>query len=127
MNLCFGKIIEVETAIKSDGNKFVKELPSQCLESLIFNSCELCTMMSSRPTHPFSNIPIFQNSKLLESLVLLVTTYPIPNVMTGAIGIPPQTKIIKYLNEFATKLNDLSSKVENLYVGLKKAVSDAIE
>ena len=45
-----------------------------------------------------------------------------PNVMTFATGIPSHTKIIKDLNEFATKLHDMSSKVYNLYVGLYKAV-----
>ena len=36
-------------------------------------------------------------------------------------------KIIKYLNEFATKLHDMSSKVYNFYVCLNKVVSDTIE
>ena len=49
------------------------------------------------------------------------------NVMTVATGILSHTKIIKYLNEFATKLNHISSKVDNLYVCLKKVVSYAIE
>ena len=59
-NFCLGKMVEVETARKSDGNTFVKALLSQCLESLIFHSYELHTIMSSRPYHPFSNIPIFK-------------------------------------------------------------------
>ena len=36
-------------------------------------------------------------------------------------------KIIKGLNEFATKLHDMSSKVKNIYVCLNKVVLDAIE
>ena len=35
-------------------------------------------------------------------------------------------KIIKKINEFAKKLHDISSKVENIYVGLKNFVSDEI-
>ena len=42
-------------------------------------------------------------------------------------GIPPHTKVIKYLNKFATKLDDLSSKVDNFHVCLNKVVSGAIE
>ena len=49
------------------------------------------------------------------------------NVMTAATGIPPPTEIIKDLNEFATKLHDLSSKVDNIYVCLNEVVSDEIE
>ena len=92
---CFGKIIEVESARKSDENNCFKALLLWCLGSLIFHSYELCTIMSSRPSCPFYNIPIFQNPKLLESLITLVTTYPTPNVMTVGTGIPPNTKIIK--------------------------------
>ena len=44
------------------------------------------------------------------------------NVMTVATGIPPHTKIIKDLNEFATKLHYISSKVGNIYVYFKKVV-----
>ena len=84
-------------------------------------------MILSRPSHPFSNIPIFQYPKLLESLIPLVKTYPTPNMMTVATGIPPHTNIIKELNCFATKLHDLSSKVNNIYVGLRKVIIDAIE
>ena len=50
-----------------------------------------------------------------------------PNVMNVATGIPPHKKIIKYLNEFSTKSHDMSLEAGNLYVGLKKVVSDAIE
>ena len=46
LNLCFGKIIEVETARTSDGNTFVKTLHSWYLASLIFHSSELRTMTS---------------------------------------------------------------------------------
>ena len=60
-DFCFGNIIEVETERTSDGNSFVEALISSCLSYLIFHSYELLTMMSSRPSHPFSNIPIFQN------------------------------------------------------------------
>ena len=49
------------------------------------------------------------------------------NVITVATGITPHTKIVKYLNKFVTKLHDLSQKLENIYVCLKKFVSDAIE
>ena len=84
-------------------------------------------MMSSRPSYPFSNIQIFQNPKLLESLIPLVTTDPMPNVMTFATGIPSHTKIIKDLNDSLKKLHNMSSKVDNLYVGLKKVVTDRIE
>ena len=56
-----------------------------------------------------------------------MTTYTTPNVTTVATGITPHTKIIKDLNEFATKLHDFSSKVDDIYVGSKKVVSDAIE
>ena len=49
------------------------------------------------------------------------------NVMTVATGILPHTKIIKYLNDFSTKLHDLLSKLENIYVCLKKVVSYSIE
>ena len=69
----------------------------------------------------------FQNPKLLESSITLVKTYPTPNVMTVATSIPPNTEIIKYLNGFATKLHDISSKVDNLYVGLKKFLIYVIE
>ena len=48
-------------------------------------------------------------------------------MITVATGITPHTKIVKYLNESEKKLHDLSSKVENIYVCLKKFVSDAIE
>ena len=47
--------------------------------------------------------------------------------MTAATGIPPPTEIIKDLNEFATKLHDLSSKVDNIYVGLMNVVTDEVE
>ena len=94
---------------------------------MIFHSSELRTIMSSRPSHPFSNIMISQNPKLLESLITLVTTYPTPNMITVATGIPPHTKIKNDLNDFATKLHDLSLKVDNNYVGLKKVVTDDIE
>ena len=47
--------------------------------------------------------------------------------MTLATGIQSHTKIIKYLNEFATKLHDLSSKVDNIHACLKKVVSGVIE
>ena len=50
-----------------------------------------------------------------------------PNVITVATGVPPHTKIIKDLNEFATKLHYLSSKLDNIYVGLNRVVSGAIE
>ena len=56
-----------------------------------------------------------------------MTTDPKPNTMTVATGIPPHTKIIRYLNDFATKLHNLSSKVYNLYVNLRKVVTYAIE
>ena len=56
-----------------------------------------------------------------------MATYPTPNVINVSTGIPPHTKIIKYLNTFATKLHDLSSKVDNIYVGLQDVVSDVIE
>ena len=50
-----------------------------------------------------------------------------PNVMTVATGIPSHTQIIKYLKDFKTKLHDILLKVYNIYVGLKKVVTDAIE
>ena len=50
------------------------------------------------------------------------------NVMDVATGITtPYTKIIKDLNQFSTQLHYLSLKVDNIYVCLKKVVSDLIE
>ena len=73
------KIMLVETARTSDVNTFVKSLLSWYLTSLIFHLSGFCTMMSSRPSYPFSDTPIFQNPKVLESLIPLVTTDPTPN------------------------------------------------
>ena len=42
--------------------------------------------------------------------------------MTVSTGITPHTKIIEDLNEFATKLHYISSKVGNIYVYFKKVV-----
>ena len=123
----FGKRFEVETSRTIDGNKFVKYLLNWCPVSLIFHSSELCKIMLSRPSRPFSNITIFQYPKLLESVIPFVTTDPTPNMITVSTGIPPNTKIIKYFNDFATNLHDISLKVDNLYVGLKKVVTDVIE
>ena len=47
--------------------------------------------------------------------------------MTFAACIPPHTNIIKYLNDFETKLHYMSSKVDNIYVCLKKVVSNETE
>ena len=47
--------------------------------------------------------------------------------MTVATGIPPNTKIVKYFNDFATNLHDILLKLDNLYVNLKKFVTDVIE
>ena len=47
--------------------------------------------------------------------------------MTIAADILSHTKIIKDLNDFSKKLHDISSKVENLRVCLKKVLSGAIE
>ena len=84
-------------------------------------------MMSSSNSHPFYNITISQNPKLLESIITFVATYPTPNMMTVATGITPHRKIIKDLNCFVTKLHYLSSKVENIYAYLKRVLLDEIE
>ena len=63
---------------------------------------------------------ISQNPELFKSLTPLVTKYTMPNVMTFSTDIPPHTKILKDVNEFETKLHDMSSKVYYIYVGLKK-------
>ena len=47
--------------------------------------------------------------------------------MTVATSITTHTKIIKDVNQFATNLHNISLKVDNLYVGLKKVVTDVIE
>ena len=49
------------------------------------------------------------------------------NTKTVVTNFPPHTKIIRDLNKFVTKLNDLSSKVYNLHVCLNKFVSGANE
>ena len=46
--------------------------------------------------------------------------------MTVPTGIPSHKKIIKDLNEFSTKLHDISLNIDNIYVGLNKVVSDTI-
>ena len=56
-----------------------------------------------------------------------MTKNPTPNVMTVSTGITPQTKTIKELNGFSKKLHDMSSKADNIYVGLKKFVTYVIE
>ena len=63
----------------------------------------------------------------MESLIPLVTTDPTPNVMTIATGIPPHIKLIQDFNYFASKLHDLLSNLEILYVGLNNIESDVIE
>ena len=80
--------------MSSDGNNVFKALLSRYLASLIFNSCKLRKMMSSCLSNRFSNILIFQNLKLLESLIPLVPKYTTPNMMTVATGIPPHINII---------------------------------
>ncbi len=112
---------------KSDNASNMIAILLRCLASIVHHSDSLLQVISSKPSHPFTNIPILTlHPELLQILKTKVTTKP-SQIIPSASGIPPHTKQMLLLKEVADFLKEERQERLKLEERLERIVNEAIE
>ena len=98
----------------------------RCLASLVHHSEALIEIIAKHPGHPFMNIPILNDKKLLNELKKIVTTNK-STIIHAPTGIPPHVKQMKMITELFEHLKEERDARKSLEERLVRTVEDAIE
>jgi hypothetical protein len=120
MELCFGPIIKEFNATHS-----VKGLLLLCLASMVYHSEFLKSFVVKDPEHPFSLIPILNDTCLLSKLKELVTLEGDDTMR--ATGIPPHVRQTKLLQEVLGATKQLQEAQLKELGQIKEAIKQAIQ
>jgi len=120
MKLCFGVILERYGASGCEGALLL------FLASIVHHRAWLRTHIGKSANHPFSQIPILNNEKLLGELAKLVTLEK-GGAVTSATGVPPNVKIREEVREAIGLLHQYRRDVQWLQENLSAMVKNAME
>ena len=125
MNLCFCSILDqnvdpfqsdrIENSLRSN----TKAILLRCLALMVHHSSSLQRILNKYPNHPFRNIPILNDSSLLNELQKLITLKASDRIQM-AIGVPPHVENIAKLEEVISLLSSERKERENYLAEIKK-------
>lgn len=101
-------------------------LLSLFLASMVHHSDWFLSIIASNPSHPFSNIPIFNEHELLNQLKEEATLKPTTHVPM-ATGIPPHISHAKALKEVFEMCTDTKEMLSQFKKELADCISEAVD
>ena len=127
MNLCFCSILDqnvdpfqsdrIENSLRSN----TKTILLHCLASMVHHSSSLQRILDKYPNHSFRNIPILNDSSLLNELQKLITLKASDRIQM-ATGVPPHVENIAKLEEVISLLSSERKERENYLAEIKKTI-----
>jgi len=125
MFLSFGPILQRE-ALRQDTRVDSTGLLLRCLAALVHHLPFLMDVVLKCPGHPFSALPLLNNSQLMTDLKKLVTLEPIGQVRQ-ATGIPPHIQQAELTMKVLETCITTFREVKNMTESVKEAICEAIE
>lgn len=124
MRACFGVILDNYGHCGCEGALLL------FLASIVYHSDEggfLMETIAKYPNHPFMDIPILSDKKLLKNLRELVTTDPTPVIMEEPTGVPQTVKLQDQLREFSVEIREFREEFEHFKSCLPDMMKNAVD
>ena len=109
MHRCFPSNLE-KRCKETKGN--VMGVLFQCLASMTHHSSAILSVLKEYPSNSLLQIPILNESKLLDNLLPLVTSGPSKKIQAPT-GIPPHVKLLTKLADLLNLFQDKKSTAQN--------------